>query len=211
MCHHCGAKRFYHELVGFCCSDGQISLVTNDYPEELYTLLTLNSKDVVEFRQYVSTYNNTFAFTSLGVKYEPNLCKRNRGLYTFKFTSNETEAISSVVDTKPIVVVTHVRVLDFNGLSLSTRGSTTITINPDIPEAISLQTWSLEHTDILNELWLLLCSETSVVSKIYSILQCKYDYVDLLKENRENIEVNANSTDSTILLNCNDGHQPKSN
>ncbi|KAF8403060.1 hypothetical protein HHK36_011154 [Tetracentron sinense] len=38
------------------------------------------------------------------------------------------------------------------GISLSTRGSTTITINPEIPEAISLQTWSHEHNDVLNEL-----------------------------------------------------------
>ncbi|KAF8391082.1 hypothetical protein HHK36_023382 [Tetracentron sinense] len=69
-----------------------------------------------------------------------------------EFTSNEAETIFSMVDTKPIIVVTRARVSNFNGISLSTRGSTTITINPEIPEAISLQTWSHEHNDVLNEL-----------------------------------------------------------
>ena len=37
-----------------------------------------------EFRTYVRTYNNTFAFTSFGVKYDKNLCMRNKGIYTFR-------------------------------------------------------------------------------------------------------------------------------
>ncbi|KAG2725984.1 hypothetical protein I3760_01G090900 [Carya illinoinensis] len=29
-------------------------------------------------------YNNKFAFTSFGVKFDRNLCRRNRGIYTFR-------------------------------------------------------------------------------------------------------------------------------
>lgn len=83
-CEDCDAKRFFHEPTGFCCSSGQISLASNDIPEELHILLTSKLKDAVEFRKYVCTYNNTFAFTSFGVKYDTELCKREKGIYTFK-------------------------------------------------------------------------------------------------------------------------------
>ncbi|XP_031116667.1 uncharacterized protein LOC116020327 [Ipomoea triloba] len=50
--------------------------------KNLYTGVDDASKN---FRTCVRTYNNTFAFTSLGIhQYDKNLCKRNKGIYTFK-------------------------------------------------------------------------------------------------------------------------------
>jgi hypothetical protein len=33
---------------------------------------------------YIRTFNNKFALTSFGVKYDKNLCRRNKGTYTFR-------------------------------------------------------------------------------------------------------------------------------
>ncbi|KAG6628131.1 hypothetical protein CIPAW_15G180000 [Carya illinoinensis] len=83
-CRHCKAKRFYHETNGFCCADGTISLATNTVPDQLYDLFTSNIDESVHFKTYVWTYNNKFAFTSFGVKFDKDLCRRNRGVYTFR-------------------------------------------------------------------------------------------------------------------------------
>ena len=52
-------------------------------PIDLYELFTLDTEEAKEFRKYVRTYNNTFAFTSFGVKYDKQLCMINKGIYTF--------------------------------------------------------------------------------------------------------------------------------
>ncbi|KAG6717889.1 hypothetical protein I3842_04G122900 [Carya illinoinensis] len=83
-CRHCKAKRFYHETNGFCCADGTISLATNAVPDQLYDLFTSNTDESAHFKTYVRTYNNKFAFTSFGVKFDEDICRRNRGIYTFR-------------------------------------------------------------------------------------------------------------------------------
>ena len=65
FCKLCHAKRFENEPKGFCCSNGEISLVTNDAPEELYELFTYNSGEAIEFQKYIRTYNNTFCETKV--------------------------------------------------------------------------------------------------------------------------------------------------
>ncbi|XP_060973322.1 uncharacterized protein LOC115695347 isoform X2 [Cannabis sativa] len=84
ICIHCKAERFIHETNGFCCADGKIYLATNEVPNELFALLTSTTSDSAHFRTYIRTYNNQFAFTSLGVKYDHNLCQRNNEIYTFR-------------------------------------------------------------------------------------------------------------------------------
>lgn len=61
-CKFCGAKRFEYESPAFCCSKGSVHLTSYDIPCELKNLYLSNSK---EFRTYIRTYNNIFAFTSL--------------------------------------------------------------------------------------------------------------------------------------------------
>lgn len=53
-------------------------------PAELRALFLYSSEESQHFRTYVRTYNNMFAFTSLGVKYDKDLAKRYHGIYTFK-------------------------------------------------------------------------------------------------------------------------------
>ncbi|XP_031103123.1 uncharacterized protein LOC116006774 [Ipomoea triloba] len=54
-------------------------------PPTLKALYTSPDKSYNNFRSCVRTYNNTFAFTSLGIhNYEKDLCRRNKGIYTFK-------------------------------------------------------------------------------------------------------------------------------
>ncbi|KAL5572066.1 hypothetical protein UlMin_021663 [Ulmus minor] len=83
-CKYCNAKKFSHESQGFCCSNGEISLTINDTPEDLYDLFMCTTDESLEFKKYVRNYNNTFAFTSFGVKYDEKLCRRNKGIYTFR-------------------------------------------------------------------------------------------------------------------------------
>ncbi|XP_060959102.1 uncharacterized protein LOC115699801 [Cannabis sativa] len=83
-CKHCKAKRFIHETTSFCCADGKIYLATNDVPNELYELFTSSSEESTHFRTYIRTYNNKFAFTSMGVTYDKSMCRRNKGIYTFR-------------------------------------------------------------------------------------------------------------------------------
>lgn len=70
FCKHCGIKKLQYEPKGFCYYDGVISLVHSRMPSELYDLFMFHSNKGKHFRMYVRTYNNTFAFTSFGVKYE---------------------------------------------------------------------------------------------------------------------------------------------
>lgn len=84
LCKHCNAKRFTHESTSFCCSTGQIQLHSTGVPTKLKDLFVSTSADSIHFRTYVRSYNNSFAFTSFGVKSDREFTKRNKGVYTFK-------------------------------------------------------------------------------------------------------------------------------
>lgn len=84
ICTYCGAKKFSNETNTFCCANGEIRLKINEPPEEMYELFTSKSAESLEFKTYIRTYNSNFAFTSFGVKYDKDLCKRNKGVYTFR-------------------------------------------------------------------------------------------------------------------------------
>ncbi|KAG5611760.1 hypothetical protein H5410_023041 [Solanum commersonii] len=83
-CKFCAAKRFQYESPNFCCDNGSIRLISHNMPTELRNLFLGHSKESQHFRTYNRAYNNMFAFTSLGVHYDRELAKRNRGIYTFK-------------------------------------------------------------------------------------------------------------------------------
>ena len=83
-CPHCDAIKFYSETNNFCCLNGRVFLTNNDLPDIMRQLLTSTSEEAKEFRTYIRTYNNQFAFTSLGVKSDTNFSKRNNGIYTFR-------------------------------------------------------------------------------------------------------------------------------
>ena len=83
-CPHCHAKRFYMEPPRFCCASGEVRLAETKMPDKLLQLYKGNTPESIEFRQCIRSYNNMFAFTSLGVHYDKELSKRNRGIYTFR-------------------------------------------------------------------------------------------------------------------------------
>ncbi|KAL6550275.1 hypothetical protein OROMI_020763 [Orobanche minor] len=82
-CPFCGAFLYLREPKGFCCLSGQISLALPTMPHELWNLYTsLDSADAVHFRKRCRTYNNTTAFSSLGITYDESLAKSNKGIYS---------------------------------------------------------------------------------------------------------------------------------
>lgn len=83
-CKHCGARKLYRETKKFCCSDGKVKLFMPDSPNKLYTLFTSKEPISMEFKKYARSYNNHFAFTSFGVKYNKELFKAYKGIYTFR-------------------------------------------------------------------------------------------------------------------------------
>lgn len=97
ICNHCGAKKFWNETNAFCCGNGEIKLKLNEAPDELYELFTSKSDESVEFKTYIRTYNSNFSFTSFGVKYDKDLCKRNKGIYTFRVQGQVYHYINELI------------------------------------------------------------------------------------------------------------------
>ncbi|KAG6732517.1 hypothetical protein I3842_01G182300 [Carya illinoinensis] len=91
------ARKFYHEPNGFCCADGTIALSHNQFLDELYQLFTYNSVESKKFCTYACTYNNKFAFTSFGVIFDKELCRQNRGIYTFRVQGQMYHYIEDLV------------------------------------------------------------------------------------------------------------------
>lgn len=100
VCQYCGAKRFEYESEGFCCSNGKIILKSHDVPVELYELYTSALNEATEFRSNVRIYNSSFAFTSLGVKYDKDLCAMSKGIYTFRVQGQMHHFINPVTPVK---------------------------------------------------------------------------------------------------------------
>ncbi|KAG6674120.1 hypothetical protein I3842_15G025900 [Carya illinoinensis] len=91
------ARKFYHEPNGFCCTDWTIALSRNQFSDELYQLFTSNSVESKKLCTYARTYNNKFAFTSFGVIFDKELCRRNRGIYTFRVQGQMYHYIEDLV------------------------------------------------------------------------------------------------------------------
>ncbi|KAE8681415.1 Replication protein A 70 kDa DNA-binding subunit B [Hibiscus syriacus] len=51
------------------------------------------------------------------------------------------QKLFDLADTSPVVAIKSLKVSDFQGVSLSTLGKSTVIINPDIPEAKKLRSW----------------------------------------------------------------------
>nr|XP_027067565.1 uncharacterized protein LOC113693193 [Coffea arabica] len=83
-CQHCGAKRFHLEPPTFCCSGGEISIVAPPMPYDLKRLFIGNDEESAHFRNNVRTYNNNLGFTTFAAKYDSELTKNTKGVYTFR-------------------------------------------------------------------------------------------------------------------------------
>ncbi|XP_073015106.1 uncharacterized protein [Primulina eburnea] len=83
-CEFCDAKRIYLEPPAFYCASGEINLLLTEMPSDLVQLYCGSAEDAREFTNCVRSYNNMFAFTSLGVHCDKSLSRRNDGIYTFR-------------------------------------------------------------------------------------------------------------------------------
>nr|XP_033510088.1 uncharacterized protein LOC117274828 [Nicotiana tomentosiformis] len=103
ICKFCSAKRFEYEPPAFCCLTGIVKLTSHQIPVKLHNLYLGNSVASKHFRTYIRTYNNLFAFTSLGIKYDKDLAKRNSGIYTFRVQGKMYHWINNLhpTDDKP--------------------------------------------------------------------------------------------------------------
>ncbi|XP_057478605.1 replication protein A 70 kDa DNA-binding subunit B-like isoform X2 [Actinidia eriantha] len=68
------------------------------------------------------------------------------------FVTNEGHAIERLIKTNPIIVGLRLRVVPYRGLSLTTKGASSIMINPPITETNILQEWFITHKDQLKQL-----------------------------------------------------------
>lgn len=68
FCKHFGAKKIQYKPKGLFCSDGEILLVHNRMPMDLYDLLTIDSDEGKYFKTHGRAYNNTFSLASFIAK-----------------------------------------------------------------------------------------------------------------------------------------------
>ncbi|KAL3851391.1 hypothetical protein ACJIZ3_013273 [Penstemon smallii] len=83
-CLYCGAHRFFREGAAFCCSNGQICLPQPAVCAILHFLFTDMSEIACEFRRRARTYNNAFAFTSIGMSIDSDSWWAKEGIYALK-------------------------------------------------------------------------------------------------------------------------------
>ncbi|KAJ7962109.1 Replication protein A subunit [Quillaja saponaria] len=68
-----------------------------------------------------------------------------------QFVNNEASLIVDKIDSMPIILGTRLKVVSYKGISLTTKASSFFALNPDIPEAVDLANWLIEHKEeVLN-------------------------------------------------------------
>ncbi|KAM6562668.1 hypothetical protein CsatB_022666 [Cannabis sativa] len=67
------------------------------------------------------------------------------------FVDNECAAISSIIHKKPIMIRTRLKVVCYNGMSISTKNSSCFIIEPQLEVAKDLRAWITRNNCIFNE------------------------------------------------------------
>ncbi|KAL6572294.1 hypothetical protein OROMI_013252 [Orobanche minor] len=97
-CQICGAACYLRESKGFCCLRGQISLGLPRMPQQLWNwYISTDSTSAFHFRKSCRTYNNTTAFSSLGITYDRTLAQSNKGIYTLRIQGAVYHFIRSLI------------------------------------------------------------------------------------------------------------------
>jgi len=82
---HCGAQRFEHEPLGFCCRNGKIKLANTVTPPDLKRLWTSEDPDARHFRDNIWFFNGHFSFTSLYCNLDGDTTNTSKHpIYTFR-------------------------------------------------------------------------------------------------------------------------------
>ena len=85
------------EPPNFCCAGDDVSVVVPVMPYSLYRLFSGTDEDSVEFRKHIRTYNNNVAFTTFGAKYDHDLTKNTKGVYTFRVQGQVYHLLDSLI------------------------------------------------------------------------------------------------------------------
>ncbi|XP_071907122.1 uncharacterized protein [Coffea arabica] len=96
-CPYCHAKRFHQEPPSFCCASGEVQLLPTEMPRELMLLYIEDSDEAAEFRRCVRSYNNMFAFTSIGIHSDKSLAANYNGVYTFRIQGQMYHYINPLI------------------------------------------------------------------------------------------------------------------
>ncbi|XP_050281363.1 replication protein A 70 kDa DNA-binding subunit B-like isoform X2 [Quercus robur] len=66
-----------------------------------------------------------------------------------QFIPNESATISEVINCKPVIIATRLKVVSHNGISLSTKPSCSFVINPNHSKATALEEWASRNEKLL--------------------------------------------------------------
>ncbi|KAK3198109.1 hypothetical protein Dsin_021524 [Dipteronia sinensis] len=69
-----------------------------------------------------------------------------------QFVGNEAAEIAKLITTKPVIIAARLKVVSYNGISLSTKSSSSFIINPNTYEAMTLRSWSTLNESILQDI-----------------------------------------------------------
>ena len=105
-CQYCKAIMWYDERLslssarntkfGYCCLQGQVDLpVTNEIPQEIFDLLTLNTSEGKQFRSSIRLYNSILAFKYISAKIDESLMAATNGVYTYRINGDVHHKLSS--------------------------------------------------------------------------------------------------------------------
>lgn len=123
-----------------CCAGGTFTLAPLSAPQVLFDLF-LNRHELSDhFRTYVRTYNNSFAFSTLGVKYDLSLCTNEHNLYVFRVNDTIHHFINSLIPPTP----TH-RNLQLYYYDPTCETSARLSNNPVMEEALVQLLIQLSH------------------------------------------------------------------
>jgi hypothetical protein len=74
-----------NKFFGYCCMNGQVALPElSTVPKEMLDLLTINTKQNIEFKTHIRLYNSLLAFTSSSANVDESLMRANTGVYTYR-------------------------------------------------------------------------------------------------------------------------------
>lgn len=106
-CIFCGAYHWLEERLPSstrstpafrCCGLGKIKIPTPQLPPDLLVqLLTSRHTESTEFKRLIRSYNNAFAWTSLGANIDPLLASGRQGVYTFRLQGEMKHFIGTLL------------------------------------------------------------------------------------------------------------------
>ncbi|KAG9144083.1 hypothetical protein Leryth_013734, partial [Lithospermum erythrorhizon] len=99
-----GAYKFYRDSELFCHSKGEIILVESILPDYIVWLITSTDTQAKNFQNMIRTYNNHFAFTSIGISCDENYEHKDHDIYTVR-------------------VHGHIYLFEYNSCNVSIKGS----------------------------------------------------------------------------------------